>query len=76
MPHTPARKGKVSLKDFIKENKTYDDVVEQINRKIALKRAIDQANGAIQRSIRPSDVSSRATNQDFFANDMRSNATS
>lgn len=71
---TPRRTGKVTLKDFIKENTTYEDVVDQINKKIALKRAIERANDAISRSKRPSEMSSRAGDFDSQANEIINNA--
>ena len=74
MPMTPMRQGKVSLKDFIKENTTYEDVVDQINKKIALKRAIERANDAITKSRRPSELGSRA-GDDISASEMRSHTS-
>ena len=43
---------KVSLRDFINENQMYEEVVDQINKKIALKNAIDRANDAISSAKR------------------------
>jgi hypothetical protein len=38
------------LKDVINENVLYEDVVDQINRKLALREAIHRANDAIASS--------------------------
>jgi hypothetical protein len=35
------------LREIISENQVYEDVVSEINKKLALKEAIDRANGAI-----------------------------
>ena len=42
------------LRDILGENQIYEDVVSEINKKLALKEAIDRANGAIQASKKPS----------------------
>ena len=54
-------RGKHDLQDILSENEMYQDVVDRINRKLALRKAIDSANDAMSNSRRPSELASRAT---------------
>jgi len=45
-----------TLREFITENTMYEEVVDQINKKIALRNAIDRANDAISSAKRSSHM--------------------
>ena len=45
-----------TLREFLTENTMYEDVVDQINKKIALRNAIDRANDAISSAKRSSQM--------------------
>ena len=46
--------GRLGLRDFLNENEAYAECVEEINKKLALREAIDAANRAIATSKNPS----------------------
>lgn len=50
MQGAAATKGKHGLKDFMDQHHKYEDVLEKINNKLALKEAIERANKAIASS--------------------------
>lgn len=80
--------GKIKLRDFLKENGTYGEAVDEINKRLALREAIDMANRSIalskhskQSKMGESDVTSnhsrRMREVDDRSNaDARSQATS
>ena len=45
--------GRLGLRDFMNENEAYAECVEEINKKLALREAIDAANRAIASSKNP-----------------------
>ena len=49
-----AASGKPRVEDYMAQNEVYEDVLEKINQKLALKDAIDRANKAIASSKQPS----------------------
>ena len=44
------------LQEFMNENAQYQEAVERINQKLALKEAMNRANDAISKSKRPSQM--------------------
>lgn len=68
---TPQRPARQSLKEYLNENEVYEDLVEQINKKIALKQAIERANEAIASSKQPSTLSRK----DLRELDLKSQAS-
>ncbi len=76
-----------TLREFINENQMYEEVVDQINKKIALRNAIDRANDAIssaKRSQFGADLDdgtasavakSHVSRRSVFEDDARSRAT-
>ena len=50
------RAAKANLAEILQENEVYEDVIDQINRKLALRSAIDQASEAIERSKQGSNM--------------------
>lgn len=49
-----ALKKKMGMEDYMEQNAAYEDVLEKINQKLALKDAIERANKAIAASKQPS----------------------
>lgn len=50
VPHFQQTQPKQSLKDFINENTMYEDLLDKVNRQLALKQAIERADNAIAKS--------------------------
>jgi hypothetical protein len=69
------RQAKVNLNEILQENELYEDVLDQINRKLALRQAIDKASDAIERSKQGSELGSKY-GFDNGSNAARSKASS
>ena len=55
------------MHEILQENELYEDVIDQINRKLALRQAIDKASEAIERSKQGSAIGSNYGASDRFS---------